>query len=69
MRFVRFRVKHAFLLFRVSRKLKDNLDNGEDYFRLQGSTIWLPRDSDNRPNREFSSGIRILCFGARSEVL
>lgn len=39
--------------FRASHKLKDDFDNGEDYFRLQGSSIWLPRDSDCRPNREF----------------
>lgn len=39
--------------FRASRKLKDDFDNGEDYFRLQGSEIWLPRATDCRPNREF----------------
>jgi len=39
--------------FRASRKLKDDFDNGKDYFKLEGSTIWLPRDSDCRPNREF----------------
>jgi HNH endonuclease len=39
--------------FLASRKLKADFDNGEEYFRLQGSPIWLPRDSDNRPNREF----------------
>lgn len=39
--------------FRASRKLKDDFDNGEDYLRLSGSGIWLPRDSDCRPSREF----------------
>jgi putative restriction endonuclease len=39
--------------FRASRKLKDDFDNGEVYFRLQGSNIWLPRDDTSRPNREF----------------
>jgi putative restriction endonuclease len=39
--------------FHASRKLKDNFDNGEEYLRLQGSNIWLPRDSDSRPKREF----------------
>jgi putative restriction endonuclease len=39
--------------FRASRKLKDDFDNGEDYFRLNGSGIWLPPDSDSRPKREF----------------
>lgn len=33
--------------------VRTDFDNGEDYFKLQGSSIWLPRDSDNRPNREF----------------
>lgn len=39
--------------FRAGRKLRDDFDNGEDYFRLQGSNIWLPRDSESRSNREF----------------
>jgi len=39
--------------FHASRKLKDDFHNGEDYFKFQGSSIWLPRDSDSRPNREF----------------
>jgi putative restriction endonuclease len=39
--------------FRASHKLKDDFDNGEEYLRLQGSNIWLPRDSDSRPKREF----------------
>jgi putative restriction endonuclease len=39
--------------FRASRKLKDDFDNGEEYLRLSGSDLWLPRDSDSRPNREF----------------
>jgi len=39
--------------FRASRKLKDDFHNGEEYLRLNGSGIWLPRGSNNRPNREF----------------
>ena len=39
--------------FHASRKLKDDFDNGEDYFRLDGSSIWLPRESDSRPKCEF----------------
>ena len=39
--------------FRASRKLKDDFDNGEDYLRLKAVGIWLPRDSDSRPKREF----------------
>jgi len=39
--------------FRASRKLKDDFDNGEDYLRLSGRGIWLPREPESRPNREF----------------
>ena len=39
--------------FRASRKLKDEFDNGEEYFRLDGNSIWLPKASDAKPNREF----------------
>ena len=39
--------------FRASRKLKDDFHNGEEYFRLNGTGIWLPHDTDSRPNREF----------------
>jgi len=39
--------------FRVSRRLKDDYDNGEHYFQFQGMKIWLPPRSDDRPNRAF----------------
>jgi putative restriction endonuclease len=39
--------------FRASRKLKHDFHNGEAYFRLDNNTIWLPRNTDCRPNREF----------------
>jgi putative restriction endonuclease len=39
--------------FRASRKLKEDFHNGEDYFRLDGTPIWLPKTSDCQPNREF----------------
>ena len=39
--------------FRASGRLKGDFNNGEDYFQLSGSPIWLPRESYNRPNREF----------------
>jgi putative restriction endonuclease len=39
--------------FRASRKLKDDFNNGEDYFRLNGKSIWLPKASDAKPNRQF----------------
>lgn len=39
--------------FYASRRLKDDFHNGEEYFRLNNSTIWLPKATDTRPNREF----------------
>lgn len=39
--------------FRASRSLKEDFNNGEEYFQFNGTGIWLPRDSDNRPKREF----------------
>ena len=39
--------------FQASHRLKDDFHNGEEYLRLSGSGIWLPRGPDNCPNREF----------------
>ncbi len=41
---------HRFL---VSRKLKDDFENGDPYFPLAGQKIWLPQQSESRPRREF----------------
>ena len=37
----------------VSRKLKDDFDNGEIYYQYQGKKLWLPSNPDYWPNREF----------------
>lgn len=37
----------------VSRKLKDEFDNGEPYFPLDGRTIGIPRAAEEQPAREF----------------
>ncbi len=39
--------------FRVSRKLKDDFDNGEPYYPFDGKQLWLPDDARERPKREF----------------
>jgi putative restriction endonuclease len=39
--------------FLVSRRLKADYDNGEPYYPLSGSRIWLPTRGDDRPSREF----------------
>jgi putative restriction endonuclease len=41
---------HRFL---VSRKLKEDFDNGEPYYPFHGAELWLPKESDARPSREF----------------
>jgi putative restriction endonuclease len=38
--------------FLVSRKLKDDFDNGEIYYRLSGHSIWVPLDPSAKPERE-----------------
>ena len=40
------------LLFRVSRRLKQDFDNGEYYFKLNGHQIWVPPRVAERPSRE-----------------
>lgn len=37
----------------VSRRLKDDFDNGEHYYQLHGSPIWLPRGKADFPNPAF----------------
>ena len=38
--------------FRVSSRIRKEFNNGEEYYALDGSRIWLPRDVDGRPQRE-----------------
>lgn len=37
---------------RASSRLKDEFNNGDDYRRLHGHTIWLPPDRTRQPSRE-----------------
>jgi putative restriction endonuclease len=39
--------------FRVSRGIKKDFDNGEEYYQLDGAELWLPRDHGDRPRRDF----------------
>lgn len=50
------------LTFRASRRLKDDFDNGEHYFAMSGSRVWVPEDEASRPtpmweSRSFFSAI------------
>jgi putative restriction endonuclease len=38
---------------RVSRRLRDEFDNGEPYFPLDGQSIWLPSQVESQPRRDF----------------
>lgn len=37
----------------VSRRIREEFENGRDYYRLHGGTIRLPRVPANRPSAEF----------------
>jgi len=37
----------------VSRRLREEFDNGKDYFRFHGQPISLPRKPDDRPGQNF----------------
>jgi len=37
----------------VSRRIKEEYENGRDYYRLQGNTIRVPFNPSNRPSREY----------------
>ena len=34
---------------RVSQKLKADFDNGEHYYQLEGSALWIPRSTEHQP--------------------
>lgn len=38
---------------RVSQRLKKDFDNGEHYYQLDGSRLWVPNRPEECPNREF----------------
>ncbi|HEX7706714.1 MAG TPA: HNH endonuclease [Thermoanaerobaculia bacterium] len=40
------------LKFEVSRRIREEFENGRDYYRLQGSPIRLPDDPAHRPDAE-----------------
>lgn len=39
--------------FLVSRRIKDDFDNGEPYMPFNDKEIWLPQDPRKRPDRQF----------------
>ena len=41
------------LRFEVSRKLKEDFENGRDYYALHGRELWLPMAVGERPRAEY----------------
>ena len=41
------------LRFRVSRRLKDDYENGRTYYELEDTKIHVPQSQEERPSREF----------------
>lgn len=39
--------------FEVSRKIKEEYENGRDYYRLHGGVVHVPANPINRPSREY----------------
>jgi putative restriction endonuclease len=39
--------------FEVSHKIKEEFENGRDYYRLHGQPIYLPSDLTKRPSQEY----------------
>ncbi|HEX4825834.1 MAG TPA: HNH endonuclease [Candidatus Polarisedimenticolaceae bacterium] len=39
--------------FEVSRRLKEDFENGRDYYALQGRELWLPMALAERPNSQY----------------
>lgn len=38
--------------FEVSDRIHTDFDDGENYYKLQGTELWVPRSSEHRPGRE-----------------
>jgi len=39
--------------FEVSRKIKEEFENGRDYYSLHGRELWLPANPTDRPSQEY----------------
>lgn len=37
----------------MSRRLKEDFENGRDYYALHGSPVWLPMPVEERPKAEW----------------
>jgi putative restriction endonuclease len=39
--------------FEVSRKIKEEFENGKDYYQMQGAQLWLPVNPKDQPSQEY----------------
>jgi putative restriction endonuclease len=39
----------------VSNRIKEEFDNGKEYYALHGSEVWLPKETRLRPGGEYLS--------------
>ena len=37
----------------VSNRIKEEFDNGKEYYALHGSTLWLPKEAQSQPGSEY----------------
>jgi putative restriction endonuclease len=37
----------------VSKRIKDEFDNGKEYYALHGSAVWLPKEARLQPGTEY----------------
>jgi putative restriction endonuclease len=41
------------MTFEVSRKIKEEFENGRDYYHMQGTPLWLPPNPSYHPSQQF----------------
>jgi putative restriction endonuclease len=41
------------MVVEVSRRIKEEFENGRDYYRLHGNTIRLPNNPEDRPSKAY----------------
>jgi putative restriction endonuclease len=38
--------------FEVGRRLREDFENGQHYYRMHGQTVWMPTNPQLRPSRK-----------------
>lgn len=50
------------LRFEVSRRIREEFENGRDYYRLHGQSVWVPTKADLKPDPRALSWHNQHCF-------